>query len=118
MRAHTDSMRLRQANRLTEHRRVAAMKTRGDVRRRDRFHQGGFVADLVRAKRLAHVGVDVDARADYRAGCAGVGGGLSSDGGFLSSSLTGFGVSGSMMMRHTPLQSGENTLSVALPTCW
>src|SRR5438876_4712222 len=86
------------------------MKTCGDVRRGDRFHQARVVADLVRAKRLTHVGVDVDAHA---------GGPYlpSSDVVFLSSSFAGFGGRGRLMLRLTPFQNGSIFRSISWRPC-
>ena len=61
MRTHRHTVRLRELDRGAQHRRIAAVKSGGDVRRGDRLHQSGVVTDRVGAERLAHVGVDVDA---------------------------------------------------------
>lgn len=62
MRADGDAALLGQPDRVAQHRRIAAVKPGGDVRRRDRFHEPGIVTDRVDAERLAHVGVEVDSQ--------------------------------------------------------
>ena len=68
MRADRDAVRLREPNRVAQHRRIAGVKSRGDVGRGDRAEQAGVVADGVGAERLAGVGVDVDA---HKVACVG-----------------------------------------------
>ena len=62
MGAHGDAVLLGSADRGAKDDGVAGVKARGDVGRRDRFHQPGVVADGVGAERLADVGVEIDAQ--------------------------------------------------------
>ena len=66
VRADRDAALPGQTNRLAQHARIAGVKTCRDVRRGDRLHQPGIVADGVGAERLAHVGVEVDSQRQAR----------------------------------------------------
>ena len=55
MRADGHAAFLREPDCLAQHRWIAGVKAGGNVGRRDRRHQGGVVADRVRAEGLAQV---------------------------------------------------------------